>query len=665
MRTSTVNRPFPIFGRAVFPALLVLATLAAYSNHFQNDFHFDDFHTVVNNPFIRDLRNIPRYFTDATLFSTMPDHATWRPLVSVSLALDYWLGRGLKPVYFHLSTFLLYLVQLVLMFLLYRRLMDAADPHPSNGYTAFLAAAVYGLHPANAETVNYIIQRGDLYATLGIVASLLWFIAYPQQRRWGLYLLPAVAAYLSKAPALIYPCILFSYVLLFERHSARLPFGALLVTATAAVVTLRMTPPAFSAGAASGGLYRLTQPWVALHYLKSFFLPTGLSADTDWGYVTSAHSPQAIAGYLGVALLIAVAWYTARVGAMRPVAFGVLWFLFALLPTSLMPLAEVTNDHRMFFPFVGLSLAVFWGLRLALLRRIAAPVAVLASLIVLAAAAAGTRERNAVWRSEESLWRDVTLKSPRNGRGLMNYGLIFMARGDYRAALRYFERAKAYTPNYWSLEVNTGIALGGLGDRAAAEPHFQRAIALAPGTGEPEFYYGRWLRSAGRDEESAAHLQAAIRLNGSLMDARYQLMQLYAAQHNWQALDQLVRDTLRMAPGDPTALQYAAGRFSRGRELAAAEQAARERQTPEAWLDLSHLYYQAGRYEDCIAAAQKALAARPGFAEAYNNLAAGYNSLGKWEEGIAAATEAVRLNPGDPLARNNLQWALDRKGRGR
>jgi len=31
-----------------------------------------------------------------------------------------------------------------------------------------------------------------------------------------------------------------------------------------------------------------------------------------------------------------------------------------------------------------------------------------------------TFQRNRVWKSEETLWHDVVLKSPRNGRGLMN-----------------------------------------------------------------------------------------------------------------------------------------------------------------------------------------------------------------------------------------------------
>ena len=155
-----------------------------------------------------------------------------------------------------------------------------------------------------------------------------------------------------------------------------------------------------------------------------------------------------------------------RTGAVgpRPIAFGVGWFLVALLPTALTPLAEVANDHRMFFPFVGLTLAMVWGAWLLMthaeapvLRRWAVPLIV----AVLVAESIGVSARNRVWHSDESLWHDVTVKSPTNGRGLMNYGLTLMARGDYPGAIGYFERALVFTPDYPLLHVNLGIAYGG------------------------------------------------------------------------------------------------------------------------------------------------------------------------------------------------------------
>src|SRR5579871_4591867 len=120
---------------------LTLVVLAAYANHFQNRFHFDDSHAIVDNGYVRSLRNIPGFFTDATRFSPNPAGQVYRPIVSTSLAIDYWLAKGYNPFFFHLSTFIWFAVQLILMFFLYRRIMERADPHPSNLWTALLAAA--------------------------------------------------------------------------------------------------------------------------------------------------------------------------------------------------------------------------------------------------------------------------------------------------------------------------------------------------------------------------------------------------------------------------------------------------------------------------------------------------------------------------------------------
>jgi protein O-mannosyl-transferase len=144
--------------------------LAAYSNHFHNSFHFDDSHTIEQNFHIRDLRNIPR-FADMTTFSTRPANQTWRPIVSISLALDYKIAGALETFCFHVSTFLWFLVLLVLTSLLQRDVFDAAKLRPANRYIALVVALWFGLHPAVAETVNYIIQRADLYATLGVVGG--------------------------------------------------------------------------------------------------------------------------------------------------------------------------------------------------------------------------------------------------------------------------------------------------------------------------------------------------------------------------------------------------------------------------------------------------------------------------------------------------------------
>jgi len=46
--------------------MINLVASATYANHFHNSFHFDDAHTIETNAAIRDLRNIPQFFRDAT-----------------------------------------------------------------------------------------------------------------------------------------------------------------------------------------------------------------------------------------------------------------------------------------------------------------------------------------------------------------------------------------------------------------------------------------------------------------------------------------------------------------------------------------------------------------------------------------------------------------------
>ncbi len=61
---------------------------AVYSNHFHNAFHFDDTHVIEQNLYIRSLSNLPRFFTDALTFTSLPENAVYRPLVSLTFAFD-------------------------------------------------------------------------------------------------------------------------------------------------------------------------------------------------------------------------------------------------------------------------------------------------------------------------------------------------------------------------------------------------------------------------------------------------------------------------------------------------------------------------------------------------------------------------------------------------
>jgi len=657
----------------------ILAVCAAYANHFHNSFHFDDAHAIVTNVYIRSLHNIPLFLTDGRAFSSLPTNQTWRPLVSISLAVDYRLGHGLEDtVWFHISTFFWFLVQLALMYVLFSRVLDAAAPGPANRYVSLFAVTCYGLHPANAETVNYIIQRADLYSTLGVVAGMVLYISQPRLRKFGLYLVPVALATLAKSPAVVFGGILLVYIFLFEEEADwRRAWAAVLRSAPAlavcamlAVLNIKMTPKNYVPTEIPSWMYWITQPYVIWRYFRSFFLPLWLSADSDLSALNSFSDPRAWLGAVFVVALLIVAFWTIKRREYRPISFGIFWFLGALAPTSLFVLSEVENDHRMFFPFVGLVLSVTWAAYLLVSRAIAARPEKRRSVLtavqvltagVLVACAIGTWKRNEVWHTEASLWRDVTIKSPQNGRGLMNYGLTLMAQGDAQGALQYFQQATKFTPNYYILEINLGVVESLLNHNPEAETHFRRAIFLQSRDAQPYYFYGRWLNSQQRIPEAIVEEKFALERNPAYMDARYLLMQAYLEQGQWQPLAALAEDTLKIAPGDAQAQSYLQRSQNVQGELAAAERLAQAQPTAENFVNLSLMYYQQGRFQDCIATAQKALQLKPDYAEAYNNIAAAYQSMHQWDQAIAAAKHALRINPNFQLAKNNLAWSQSQK----
>src|SRR5438105_2141537 len=94
------------FGIAI---ILFLMICAAYSNHFTNGFQFDDIHTIVDNAYIRNIKNLPLFFTDIKYFGTNVSNRGYRPIVVLLNAIDYRVAGGLKPVYYHADIFVSYI----------------------------------------------------------------------------------------------------------------------------------------------------------------------------------------------------------------------------------------------------------------------------------------------------------------------------------------------------------------------------------------------------------------------------------------------------------------------------------------------------------------------------------------------------------------------------
>ncbi len=681
--------------------ILLIGLFIIYSNHFNNAFHFDDSHTIVNNIYIQNIKNIPLFFKDVTTFSSLPANQSYRPIVSTTLAIDYWLAGGLDTFYFHLSTFIFFILQGALMFFLFRKIFsfplrwntESDEVGPEDGsrfsrdaspeknilFAALFSSAFYLFHPANAETINYVIARSDSLSTFFVILAFILYLYSPISKKYFLYLIPVVVGSLAKIPAIMFAPLFLIYIILFEKKISFIEiFKKENIPALFAAIKISL--PAFllggllyffthhmeknwSPGGTSVYLYFITQPYVILHYFITFFFPLWLSADTDWTPLNSIFELKAIIGFIFCGTLLWIGILTSKNTKLRPISFGIFWFFIALIPSSsIIPLSEVMNDHRIFFPYVGLALAVGWSLYFLYERiKIKTTAAAIFCLLVLSAYGYGTYQRNEVWKTSESLWKDVTIKSPNNARGLMNYGLVLMARADYKGAEKYFLDGIKIWPFYPYLHINMGVLKNATGFPQEAEQYFRNAIGYRSDLPNSYFFFADFLYKQKRINEAEQMLNKTLELSSAHADARYKLMAIYFENADFEKLTHLANETLKIIPNDEQANYYLNASKGKNSKLDLLIESAKNNPDAKNYLNLSLEYYNAGQYENSIRACEEALKLNPNYDLAYNNMCSAYNMLGKWDKAIEAGEKAVQLNPNNQLAKNNLAWANTEK----
>jgi len=527
-----------IFGLAGILAILWIT--GVYQNHWKNPFHFDDFHTIRENMSIRTYDPI-KYFSDPLTFGSNPANSSYRPLFVHSVALDYKLAGGIENVfYFHLHNFLGHLLLCILLFFLYRHLIKKQDYTLYRSWTALAAALLFGVLTFHAETINYISSRSDSLNALWLTLAFFIFVRYPQHRRYGLYLLPFIISFWHKQTSIVFPILIGGYLWFFERDKSGLESGksfsikavfttlkylmpVILITILLYIQQAVMTPPAFVVDQ-SRYYYLISQPFVILRYFATFFLPLDLSVDTDWQPLSSMADFRFL---LGTGFLILICWiilHSLRVPGLKLVGFGLFWFIICLLPTSsIFPLSEVMNDHRVYLSNLGLILALVGVLYYFFFSLSAVGDQVMGHLhpafwfillLFIIGNSYGTRVRNKVWSSDEKLWKDAVIKSPRNGRGLMNYGIELQRKGDYNGALGYYNEALKYSPYYSYLHANLAILKWTMeASSSEIEEHFKKSIEYNYNSPEPYALYATYLLRTNRPQEAAFYVDKGLKLS--------------------------------------------------------------------------------------------------------------------------------------------------------
>jgi tetratricopeptide (TPR) repeat protein len=539
--------------------LLAVIGVLAYANSIDNSFHFDDIPGIVRNPTLRDWKNIPAYFTNPSTFG-LGRTREWRPVLQTSYALNYFMA-GLDPLVFRVSNLLLHFGTAFLLFLIlteigaqFREKLRLDFPLT---LPALFAAALFLVHTANTEAVDYIWARSSVLVTFFYLLAFYCFLRGPfssgngKQLPWHLAGLLSFALGMgTKATAVTLPAALVVYEILFLNPDGKnplklflqeagrlkkyIPVTALLLAyiVVRSVLLPRMFTSVIAAKQVSSFSYLLTQFRAWVYYLKLFLWPDPLIVDfAGFGW---SHSLWDVRVLLSLGLVMAIlfgAWLTRKTQPL--ISFFALWYFIALLPeASFIPLADAVVGYRAYLAYVGLAVvsallsfkAAMWIWRTihstdetAGARFYLAYAPLVA--IVLAALTAATIVRNRDWRDETTLWSDVIKKDPTNPRAYMMLGAQFLNQEDYGKAREMFENAIQLGPKRSHVYVLRGYLNSRLDRNEEALSDFETAIRLDPRDPYGRFYRGELYRKLGESDRALSDYQAALKFQPYYTDA--------------------------------------------------------------------------------------------------------------------------------------------------
>ncbi len=615
-------------------ALLLLAVCAAYANSLSGSFHYDDFHSLVQNPHIRDWQNIPHYFIDPSLFSVDPAKAMYRPLLLVSYAFNHAVG-GYEVWGYRIFNLAVHLACVVLLWRL------AGQGSRMGGLCAGL---IFALHPLASEPVNYISSRSE---SLAVALLLAGYVCYRRQDRLGAVLGPLVfaGALLVKSIAIVLPGLLMLSVFAVEqrrfywrRHA---PYWGLSVAYVALIVYNRFLGDSLARAPRGIGNQLLTQCKALVFYLKTLLVPVGLSVEPQ--FVASDTLDGAIIA--SAALIASVAYFSLSSKSTR---FYGGWCLLALAPTLLIPLNVLVNEHRLYLPLAGLALGVGGWWRSIDQGRLLWP-----AVVCLLVWAGLTVQRNEEWRDELSLWTAAAKDGSQMPR----------------------------------VHVHLGNALRDGGRLPEARDAYQRALSFAPGnrparTNLANLFYEAALADANQRE---IYLQRAIEQYSEVLkwdpDYREALNNLGSAHMmlgDYPRAEQVWRHALARHPHHPEA-HYNMGllqvRMARPQAaIAHYQQALVLTADAEIYRELGNALVGLGRLNEAAQAYREAIAMRSGEAVSQFNLAEvllvigeqqlaqGHQAkaLEQWQGARRALQTVLKLEPGHPRAQRRLQQLKER-----
>lgn len=489
---------------------LVALACACYALSLHGPFIFDDEANIVENPAIRALWP-PGWLQQG------------RPVTVLTFALDY-AAFGLDVLGYHVTNVALHAGVVALAFVI---LCDALEDRA----LAFVAAALWAVHPLHTSVVVYVVHRYESVASLLMLGSLATFVQFARNgatpRARALAVTSVVSSALAmgaKEIAVGLPLLVLAYDRVFIGGSlraalvARWRWHAALFATMATLVALRLRAPvAESQGFGFSDVtpldYLRSQLAVVPYYLRLAVWPNPLSFDYfDWP-VARTFASVAAPALLTFALLGASAW--AWVRRPRVGYVGLVWFVMLAPTSSIVPLrGELVAERRVYLALIPVVALVVVAVARAVRERAAmrAPALLLAGA-ALVGLAARTVVRTRDFATAERAFESVLAVRPHNTRARYHLGLAQQRAGKMNDALASFTRAADDEPRCPACQNNAGVLLAQANRLPEAEARFAKAVAVQPADASYQINLAESQLAQKHFEDAQASLTRALALN--------------------------------------------------------------------------------------------------------------------------------------------------------
>jgi tetratricopeptide (TPR) repeat protein len=579
---------------------------------------------------------------------------------------------GLNPAGYHWVNILLHAINAVLVWRLLKRLSVPG---------AWLAAAIFALHPVQVESVAWITELKSVLSLFFILLTLgcwLEFVGERSRRFWyGLALGFYALALFSKTTACTLPAALLLILWLktkpidWRRLAQVVPFLALgLGLGLLTVWWERFHQGTQGKLFSLGWLERLLVASHALwFYAGKLFWPVNLTFSYPRWTIEPAQ-PSAY-GWLVLGIGLGAAIYFTRRFFGRSVAVATLFYVATLSPLLGFVMLYTFRytfvaDHYQYVASLGLIALAAAGITLAFKTKpwlkLAVGGALLLTLGILTWRQAG------IYRNQETLWRDTLAKNPDCWMAQNNLGTLFADKGRFNEAIENYRKAIQINPNSAVPLYSLGLALAAQGRLDEAIENYRKAIQINPNYSDALNNLGNALTDQGRLDEAIENYRKAIQLNPNDCKVLNNLGGALLHQGRFDEAIESFRKAIRINP------DYAEAQYNLGNALAAKgrfdEAIKNYRQAiqlnpnyAEALNNLGIALADKGRFGEAIEAFRKAIQINPKFSEALNNLGGALLNQGQFDEAIENYRKAIQNNPNFSEALDNLGATLAAKGR--